>query len=161
MNTRKLPVEIRAFEPRHLPRILQIEQECFADDPYDREIFVDLYRECPGLFLVGKVSRRIDGYIVTAVNERRAEIVSIAVVPARRRSGVATALITHTLQLLATRRCRSVELMVRVDNEPAIAFYRKFGFRRRGIAPNYYGKRRPGLRMSKALARPYPSNTNF
>jgi ribosomal protein S18 acetylase RimI-like enzyme len=44
--------------------------------------------------------------------------------------------------------------MVRVDNRPAIRFYRGFGFRRVGEVPGYYEDGRTGLRMRRRLQGP-------
>lgn len=145
-------VEIVRFHPRHLPRILEIERAAFAQEPYTRAIFRGLYAECGELFLVAKLVRRVAGYIATCAEDGRAEIISVAVDPEHRRKGIAAALLEHTLKRLRASSVRSVELMVRVDNEAAIRFYRRFGFRRVQEVPGYYENGRAGLRMRRALA---------
>jgi ribosomal-protein-alanine N-acetyltransferase len=149
---RPAPVEIVRFRPRHLARILEIERATFAEEPYTRAIFRGLYAECGELFLVAKLTRRIAGYIATCARDGRAEVISLAVDPEHRKKGLAAALLEHTLARLRESGVRSVELMVRVDNEEAIRFYRRLGFRRVQEVPNYYENRRAGLRMRRALA---------
>ncbi len=144
-------VEIARYRPRHLRRILRIERACFPEEPYTRAIFRELYYECGELFLIGKVRRRIAGYIATRLSEGRAEVISIAVDPAYRCAGLGTAMLEHTLERLAKAGASSVELMVRVDNEAAIRFYRRFGFRRAGRVAGYYEDGHTGLRMRRAL----------
>jgi ribosomal-protein-alanine N-acetyltransferase len=145
-------VEIARFQLRHLKRILEIEQAAFPEEPYDREIFLDLYQECPELFLIAKISRRIAGYIAVSMHSKKAEVISIGVEPARRRQGAASALLSYALAWLKARGCRQVELMVRKDNEPALRFYRNFGFRRIGEAPRYYKGGHTGIKMRRKLA---------
>jgi ribosomal-protein-alanine N-acetyltransferase len=144
-------VEIARFRLRHLRRILQIERAAFPESPYTRAVFRTLYSDCCDLFLIAKVSRRIAGYMASRLHPGWAEIVSVAVDPERRREGVGAALLTHTLEQVRQLGVRSVELMVRVDNEDAIRFYRRFGFRRAGVVPAYYETGQAGLHMRRTL----------
>lgn len=147
------PVEIGRFRPPHLARVLEIERAAFPEGPYSRKIFLSLYSECGELFLVAKVSRRVAGYMATCVHPRMAEVVSVAVDPEHRRSGVGTALLAHTIELLKSHAVRLIELMVRADNREALRFYRRFGFRRVEEVPAYYENDRAGLRMRRVLIR--------
>lgn len=149
---RTAPVEIVRFHPRHLARILEIERAAFREEPYTGAVFRELHTECGELFLVAKVTHRIAGYMATCTEAREAEVISVAVDPEHRRKGVAAALLEYTLERLRGSGVRSVELMVRVDNEEAIRFYRRFGFRRVQEVPGYYENGRAGLRMRRALA---------
>jgi ribosomal-protein-alanine N-acetyltransferase len=143
--------EIRPFLRRHLERVLTIEDACFPDDAYPRELFLELYRECGRHFFVALRSRRIVGYAVASAGEEGAEIVSIAVLPEHRRAGVATALLRHVISRLRRARVRLVTLMVRTDNLAAIRFYRGLGFRAAGRIARYYEDRSDGLLMRKRL----------
>ncbi|MGC9972114.1 MAG: ribosomal protein S18-alanine N-acetyltransferase [Bryobacteraceae bacterium] len=148
-TTQPAPVEIVRFRPRHLARILHIERAAFPEEPYTRAIFRNLYSECGELFLIAKLARRIAGYIATCAGDGRAEVISLAVDPEHRKKGIAAALLEHTLERLRESGVRSVELMVRVDNQEAIRFYRRFGFRRIQEVPGYYENGRAGLRMRR------------
>jgi len=144
-------IEIRPFLRRHLERVLTIENACFPREAYPRELFLELHRECARHFFVALKSRRIVGYAVTSVGEGDAEIVSIAVLPEHRRSGVATALLRHTISRLRRAHVGRVTLMVRLDNLAAIRFYRGLGFRAAGRIKRYYEDRSDGLLMRKRL----------
>ena len=58
-----------------------------------------------------------------------AVIHNIGVVPARRRGGVGSALLSRCLSALSAVSCRALSLEVTATNEPALRLYRKFGFR--------------------------------
>nr|WP_321475010.1 GNAT family N-acetyltransferase [uncultured Paludibaculum sp.] len=60
-----------------------------------------------------------------------AEILNLAIDPAHKRKGVATA-------LLAKIDFQVIYLDVRENNRPALEFYRKFGFRKTGHRRKYY-----------------------
>ena len=143
--------DIARFRPRHLRRILAIERACFPEEPYTRAIFRDLYRHAGPLFLIAKVRRRIVAYMVARVYGETAELVSVAVMPEFRRQGVAGELLTFTCAELRRAGAAAIELMVRDGNAGAIRFYRRFGFRRLGVTPRYYGDGQPGVRMRLAL----------
>lgn len=147
----KAPVEIRPFLLRHLNRVLEIEDACFGEAAYPRELFLELYRECPGMFFVARRSRRIVGYCITGAKEKTAEIVSVAVAPAHQASGVGGRLIRHAMRRLKLRRIRTLTLMVRVDNDAAIGLYRRLGFSSIARISRYYEDRSAGLLMRKQL----------
>ncbi|MEO8131150.1 MAG: GNAT family N-acetyltransferase, partial [Bryobacteraceae bacterium] len=80
------------------------------------------------------------------------ELVSIAVDPDFRTLGVGAALMKHTASVLKRRRVYSWHLMVRINNEPAIRFYRRFGFVRSRTVRGYYENGGDAWRMRTLLA---------
>src|SRR5215831_15597320 len=134
------PPHVRKLRLSDLDRILQIEQASFGKDAYDRNLFAEYFRRCGSLFLVadGRGKRGACGYAITCIRGGRAELVSIAVDPADRGRGAASALLESTLRRLRRRGVRRFHLTVRWTNHPARAFYEKYGFRRRRIVRRYY-----------------------
>ena len=65
---------------------------------------------------------------------------NLAVLPEARRSGVATALLTHVLHYGVSLGARRATLEVRRSNEPARLLYERFGFRVAGVRHGYYTK---------------------
>jgi ribosomal-protein-alanine N-acetyltransferase len=63
---------------------------------------------------------------------------NLAVAPANRRAGVASALLTHVLQTGATLGAARATLEVRRSNENARALYERFGFIVAGVRHAYY-----------------------
>lgn len=66
------------------------------------------------------------------------QVMNIATLPALRRCGHASALLTDLLQTAHERRANSVTLEVRRSNAAARALYAKFGFIEQGIRQRYY-----------------------
>ncbi|HWB82522.1 MAG TPA: ribosomal protein S18-alanine N-acetyltransferase [Bryobacteraceae bacterium] len=130
--------EIRRFRLADLGRIQEIEHASFGKEAYDRKLFADLARECGSLFLVAARGRRVWGYMVTHATGDRAELVSVAVDPAVRGKGAASALMSGTLRRLQRRGTARFSLMVKVTNDTAVRFYQKFGFRRGRRVGRYY-----------------------
>ncbi len=138
---------VRKFQLRDMDRILEMEQASFGKDAWDCKLFREYHRTWPELFLVATLNRRIAGYIITCAGSRNAELASIAVDPRDRRHGVGRAMLDHTLVELQTRQVRTWWLMVEVDNQAGLAFYRKYGFERTKLVKRYYGAGRDAWRM--------------
>ena len=85
------------------------------------------------------------GFVLYRQVRDEAEILSIAVVPAARRRGVAQLLLDQALRHLYREGVRDVHLEVEEGNTAAINLYRGMEFRERGKRPGYYaqGRARP------------------
>lgn len=144
-------VEIRPALRRDLRRILQIEASSFGRDAWDQRIFEDALEDSASVFLVARLSGRIAGYSITYIERRAAELVSIAVDPAYRRRDVGETLMNYTQRELAPLGVSRWRLMVRIDNEEAIGFYRRLGFVRTRTVRGYYGRGVDAWRMELRL----------
>lgn len=122
---------IRLFTPSDMDRILEIEAEAFPKSPYSRGIFTSLYRSNPGTFLVYG-EEEILGYLVYTLE---GHIISIAVDPRHRRTGIGTQLVS---EVIGNSTGEFIWVEVRESNTGALAFYEKLGFRKQGIIPRYY-----------------------
>jgi len=140
-------IEVRQFLRSDLKRVLEIEQASFGADAWDEKLFLAFYRKCPDLFLVANVRRHIAGYSITCAGARNAELASIAVHPRDRGRRVGQTLLNHTLFQLRALRVKTWWLMVETENEPALRFYEKYGFKREKIVKRYYGAARHAWRM--------------
>jgi ribosomal protein S18 acetylase RimI-like enzyme len=102
MIVKRPPHTVRRLRLADLNRIMEIERASFGDEAYDRDLFVEFFRTCGELFLVAEHDRKVQGYMVTCIRGERAELVSVAVDPAARGRGAASALIESTLRRLGT-----------------------------------------------------------
>ena len=93
----------------------------------------------PGvLSLVSEGEGKVNGFIIGRQVAEEAEILNLAIVPAKRRRGEGGALLKAALEELQTRDVSRVFLEVRESNESAIAFYAKHGFSKAGRRAGYY-----------------------
>ena len=151
MPAKKGVIQIRTFRAGDLKRVLGLERATFAEGPYTKEMFRELFRDCGGLFFVAVRLRRIVGYMVTCVVKAEAEIVSIGVDPKCQKMGIGTRLMKRTLAALEKRGIQRIELMVRTTNKGGVRFYRGFGFRSAGQVARYYEDRGDAFHMRKIL----------
>jgi ribosomal-protein-alanine N-acetyltransferase len=154
---------VRRVRLADLDRIMEIERASFGRDAYDRNLFAEYTHKCGELFLVAERSRKICGYALTCLSARkyaptsqgisrqRAELISVAVDPAARRTGAAKALMDSTLRRLRLRGVWRFSLTVKVTNQKARAFYEAYGFRKVRIVRAYYEDGQDGWLMAKHL----------
>jgi ribosomal-protein-alanine N-acetyltransferase len=142
---------IRPAGEADLDAILLVEHASFGKDAYDRKLFAEYCHRCGELFLVVEVGHRICGYSLTCIRGDRAELVSIATLPASRGTGMASALLDSTLRRLRRREVAQFSLMVRVTNLHAIRFYEKYRFTKVRRVPRYYEDGADGILMRRMV----------
>jgi ribosomal-protein-alanine N-acetyltransferase len=79
------------------------------------------------------------GFVLWRVTAGEAEILSIAVLPPWRRSGLGSRLIQAALNDSRARRAETMFLEVADDNRSGLALYGRMGFSRVGLRKKYYG----------------------
>ena len=147
---------IRPVRLGDLDRVLAIENASFGAEAYDRKLFAYYKRRDPGLFLVAERRGKLGGYLIASLRglstSPRAELVSVAVDPAQRQAGIASALLTSVLRRLRRRGIGRIHLIVRVTNLPAQKFYEKYGFRRIRLVRAYYEDGGHGIAMGRPIS---------
>jgi [ribosomal protein S18]-alanine N-acetyltransferase len=88
--------------------------------------------------LVTEDDGMVSGFIVGRQTAGEAEILNLAVIPAKRRKEEGGALLKAAMAELRARDVSRVFLEVRESNEVGIAFYEKYGFFKAGRRAGYY-----------------------
>ena len=91
-------------------------------------------------FIVAEAGRRGTGHIIT-----------IDVLPAARRFGVGSKLLSAAEDRLRAIKCRRVFLETAVDNQAALAFYKKHGYSLTKTIPRYYSNGVDAVVLQKDL----------
>ena len=133
---------IRPVHSADFDELLQIEAQAFPKSQYDREELWILHLKYPHTFLVA-LSDQIDGYIVFRPD---GHIISMAVTPERRRTGVGTCLVKEAIDHC---RRKSLRLEVRVSNVGAHKFYQSLGFIIKAKIGRYYQDGEDALIMER------------
>jgi ribosomal-protein-alanine N-acetyltransferase len=99
------------------------------------------------------IGGRLAGFIMSRMAADEAEILSVAVAPARRGRGLARGLLDMHLRRLAGMGVGTVFLEVGEDNDAARKLYRRAGFHEAGRREGYYadqsGKRSAALVLQR------------
>jgi ribosomal-protein-alanine N-acetyltransferase len=110
-----------------------------------------------GICLVALNDERVVGYLVCSRYDIVWHVMNVAVDPARRREGIATALLDHLFEM-ADKPGEQYTLEVRTSNDAAIALYERFGFRSAGVRPGYYhDNKEDALIMWRVVAEAQPA----
>lgn len=124
-----------------LEQILEIENSSFLS-PWTRRLFEEeLTNPRSRIFLLKSRENKkeaIMGYICLWLVSDEAQILKIAVRPAARRKGFASALLQFALDYSYRNNILKAFLEVREHNHPARCFYHKCGFSLLGVRPRYY-----------------------
>lgn len=128
---------IEKARPEHIKALAALEKECFSD-PWPE----DMIGRMADKFAVALEGDALMGYIVLSTVLDEGNIDNVAVSPAYRRRGAADALVADVISRSRDMGLAFLMLEVRAGNEPAIALYRKHGFREVGRRKNYYEKPR-------------------
>jgi [ribosomal protein S18]-alanine N-acetyltransferase len=130
---------IRKFEPHDAPSVHQVANQSPQAAAWPLTTYEKLAHSSDHHAWVAECNTSVCGFLVgriTASDE--AEILNLAVAPAHRRSGHATALLQTCLAEFTRLHIARVFLEVREFNSAAISFYEEHNFVRAGVRPAYY-----------------------
>jgi ribosomal-protein-alanine N-acetyltransferase len=134
-TTQTPELEIRRLVYSDLPSVLAIERRSFPT-PWSLAMFVLELSKPSGICLAASTPDGLAGYLVCSRYADVWHLMNVAVSPERRRSRVASTLITELLDRAGADARYTLE--VRTSNDAAIAMYEGFGFRHAGRRPRYY-----------------------
>lgn len=121
----------------HIPQIAAIERACFSH-PWSEDMLREvLWNDAAVMVAAEGEDGAVLGYAGLQAVLDEGYIDNIAVAPACRRQGVADALMSAFVRF-GRANLAFLTLEVRESNAPAIALYRKHGFRAMGRRKNYY-----------------------
>jgi ribosomal-protein-alanine N-acetyltransferase len=103
----------------------------------------------PGVFAL---LHKSGGMIMARVAADEAEILTLAVIPQARRSGIARALLDRALAEATRRGAARIFLEVAANNSAARALYAACGFTQAGARPRYYADGSDALLLARPLA---------
>jgi len=125
--------------PEDIDEVLRIEQASFAN-PWTREMYLAELEHRGTSYCF--IAREDDGVAVGFCSFWRIldelHINNLAVLPEKRRSGIATALLTFVMHEGARLGAQRATLEVRRSNEVARRLYEQFGFAVAGVRRAYY-----------------------
>ena len=128
---------IRRLQLRDLSAIEHIERSSYPT-PWSRSMFAGELAKPSSICLGAFRDERLVGYLIVSRYVDAWHVMNVAVAPADRRHGVATALIAELFALTADDDRRGYTLEVRVSNTGAIELYERLGFEARGVRRGYY-----------------------
>lgn len=130
-------VTVRLAQESDLKALIRVAEACFGASAWTEAQFTAslanlvLVADAPGQHCAGYAAAQSTG-------PGEGELLSLAVMPKFRRSGIGAALLEAALARLGELGTRNVFLEVRESNAAALGFYRHYGFELFGRRPDYY-----------------------
>ena len=123
-------MKVRAFADADEEAVVALWRRCGLTRPWN-DPHKDIARKRrvqPELFLVGEIDGAIVGSVMGGYEGHRGWVNYLAVDVEHRRSGLGRALMDEVETRLRALGCPKLNLQVRDDNRPALAFYARLGF---------------------------------
>jgi [ribosomal protein S18]-alanine N-acetyltransferase len=141
-----MKAKLRQYRAEDLEAIFRMDDACFSERfRFDRESMRKFAETRGAIAVIAEdVDGEIIGFAITHVEKmatgKRAYVVTLDVAPGSRRGGVGCSLMEETERLAALDGATWIELHVFVENEGAIRFYERRGYRRLGTRAGFYGR---------------------
>jgi ribosomal-protein-alanine N-acetyltransferase len=150
-------VTVRSLALGDLDAVDEIERESYPT-PWARSMFATELAKPSSVCLGATLDDgRLVGYLVVSRYVDAWHVMNVAVAPAHRRHGIATALLEQLFTRTTDNAQRGYTLEVRMSNRDAIRLYEQLGFRSRGIRRGYYTDNREDALIMWRDAVPGPS----
>ncbi len=143
---------LRPWVPADLEALYRIDQACFAHGIAYSKATLRWYLSLPGaMCLVAEKDSSMAGFILGCAGAAEAHLITLDVLAAHRRRGLGSLLLDTLEARCAAAGVRTIELETATDNQAAIAFWQKHGYRTVGVLPRYYLGRTDAFFMRKSL----------
>lgn len=144
-------MRIRPFVPNDIPAIATIVREALREN-YPTSLYLDIHRWWRDGFLVADLEGHPVGFVASVISaDGQARVLMFAVSAGVRRRGIGTAMMNAFVQACGMRGLRRIELEVRVSNDEAIRFYKRYGFEIAQVLPRFYTDGEDGYKMVRHL----------
>jgi [ribosomal protein S18]-alanine N-acetyltransferase len=154
-----MAVTLRSYEPHDFAALHRLDQSCFPAGISYSKTTLHYFLTIPSADCVVAVDGlRIAGFILTEENPPLAHVITLDVAETHRRHGVGSALLAESEKNLALRGVRSILLETAIENEAAVAFWQRHGYRIEAVLKGYYLGRLDAYEMRKRLL-PQPTTT--
>jgi ribosomal-protein-alanine N-acetyltransferase len=147
-----MAIILRSYEPHDFAALYRLDQSCFPPGiSYSKTTLRYFLTLASADCVVAVEENHIVGFVLSEENPPLAHIITLDVAEKQRRSGTGTALLQHLEANLAARGVRSILLETATDNEAAVAFWKRHGYRIEATLKRYYLRQLDAYEMRKIL----------
>jgi len=137
--------------PNDIPAIASIVRDALREN-YPTSLYLDIHRWWRDGFLVADLDGHPVGFLAAVLSaDGQARVLMFAVTAGFRRRGFGSQMMNAFIQVCAMRGIRRIELEVRISNDEAIRFYKRYGFEIAQNLPKFYTDGEDGYRMIRHL----------
>lgn len=121
-------------------------------ETYSEEVLLYFYEEHKQSFFIATDGERALGFVLgVPLDNRTMRVLMLAVLEGSSSKGIGRTLLGTIESYAVMRKMTSVVLEVGVDNEKAIDFYSKLGYKVTSLVPQYYKDKRDAFVMKRFL----------
>ncbi|MGC2527521.1 MAG: N-acetyltransferase [Candidatus Acidiferrum sp.] len=147
-----MAVTFRDYEPHDFAALHRLDQSCFPAGISYSKTTLHYFLTIPSAdCIIAADGGRIAGFILTEENPPLAHIITLDVAETHRRHGVGSALLAESERNLALRGVRTILIETAIENEAAVAFWKRHGYRIEAVLKRYYLGRLDAYEMRKQL----------
>lgn len=147
-----MALTLRSYEPHDFGVLHRLDQACFPPGiSYSKTTLRYFLTLASADCVVAAEGNKVVGFILSEENPPLAHLITLDVAEKERRHGVGTALLEALESNLAARGVRAVLLETATDNEAAVAFWKRHGYRIEATLKRYYLGRIDAYEMRKIL----------
>jgi ribosomal-protein-alanine N-acetyltransferase len=147
-----MALTLRSYEPHDFAALHRLDQACFPPGiSYSKTTLRYFLTLASADCVVAVDGNKVVGFILSEENPPLAHIITLDVAEKERRRGAGTALLETLEANLALRGVRSVLLETATNNEAAVAFWQRHGYRIEATLKRYYLGRIDAYEMRKIL----------
>ncbi len=143
---------LRTHTPEDFETLYEIDQLCYPPAIAYSRREMKMYLRSPGAAcVIAEAGGKPIGFCLTAHEDGWAYIITIDVLEPHRRQGAGSMLLGDAEERLARQGVKEIALETATDNPPAIAFWKKHGYRICGVRKDYYPGGLDAYSMRKPL----------
>lgn len=151
-------MRVRAYQPEDFEAAYRLDQACYPPGiAYSRYALREFLSTAGARAWVAEeelapVESGLVGFVIVhQVGRERGHVITLDVRADRRRRGIGTRLLETAEEWLARQGVKRVQLETAVENQAAVAFWQKAGYRVVRELPRYYLDREDAYAMEKSL----------
>src|SRR5258707_14708404 len=157
-----MALTLRSYEPHDFAALHKLDQSCFpAGISYSKTTLRYFLKLASADCVIAVEGDHLAGFVLSEENPPLAHIITLDVAEKQRRNGVGTALLRQLESNLSARGVRSVLLETAMDNEAAVAFWQRHGYRIEATLKRSYLGRLDGYEIRKRLQAPRPNTKQY
>ena len=142
---------VREFKPIDMFSVIKLASETLTEH-YNPSIFNYFYETFPKGFIIAEFAHKIIGFIIgVKINDKLAKILMIGISGLYQNKNIGSELTKYFLKRLSEEKIKFVELEVRTDNQKAIKFYEKNGFKIGNTLKEFYQNGESAYTMRKEI----------
>lgn len=147
-----MAVTLRSYEPHDFPALHRLDQACFPAGISYSKTTLRYFLTLPSAdCTVATEDSKIVGFILTEENPPLAHVITLDVAELFRRQGVGSTLLAESERNLALRGASNVLLETATNNDAAVAFWQRHGYRIEAVLKRYYLAKLDAYEMRKIL----------